>query len=90
MNMCFVQENLSPWNVIRYYNETATETSYTIGILGIIFGRDIERFAHFSVPNLIEIGSMGEKSQSKKHFSVQEPPWCSGKTTCLVNQGWQV
>ena len=32
---------------------------------GIIFGRDIERFAHFSVKNLIENGLMGEKSHSK-------------------------
>ena len=32
---------------------------------GIIFGRDIERFAQFSVKNLIENGLMGEKSHSK-------------------------
>ena len=30
---------------------------------------DSERFAHFSVKNLIEIGLMGEKSHSKKYLS---------------------
>ena len=32
---------------------------------GIIFGGDSERFAHFSVKNLIDIGLMGEKYNRK-------------------------
>ena len=32
---------------------------------GIIFGRDIERFAHVSINNFIENGLMGEISHSK-------------------------
>ena len=35
---------------------------------GIIFGRDIERFAHFSAKNLIEISLMGEKFQVSQRF----------------------
>ena len=30
----------------------------------IIFGGDIERFAHFSARNLIEIGLMGDKQKT--------------------------
>ena len=46
---------------------SATETSLSMVILhaGFIFGRDIERFAHFTAKNLNEIGLIGEKSHSK-------------------------
>ena len=34
----------------------------SLTLSGIIFGHDIERFAHLSAKYLVEIGLMGEKS----------------------------
>ena len=50
-----------------YITDHLWEPAINVDIVnaGIILGGDIERFAHFSAKNLIEIGQMGEKSHSK-------------------------
>ena len=42
-----------------------TPGSRLLSFAGINFRRDIERFAYFSVKNLIDNGLIGEKSRSK-------------------------
>ena len=41
----------------------------SITYAGIIFGGDIERFAHFSAKNLIEISLLGENLVAKSNLA---------------------